>query len=166
MPVPYRVVVPCSLPAVLMAAAHAQEGQDSGGTAALPGAPDWLDTYLQITAHAIEAVGIAIIVLGAGAATLYFVWQMLRRRAPAAAYHEYRANLGRGILLGLEFLVAADIIGTVAVDPTLQSLAVLAGIILIRTFLSFALEVEIEGRWPWQRSRAGRPQSEERRGGA
>jgi uncharacterized membrane protein len=166
MPVPCRVVVPCGLLAVLAAAAHAQEGQDSGGTAALPEAPPWLDAYLQVTAHAIEAVGIAIIVLGASAATLHFAWQMLRAGAPAAAYHEYRANLGRGILLGLEFLVAADIIGTVAVDPTLQSLAVLAGIVLIRTFLSFALEVEIEGRWPWQRGRADRPQDEERRGDA
>jgi uncharacterized membrane protein len=63
----------------------------------------------------------------------------------------YRANLGRGILLGLELLVAADIIGTVAVTPSLANLAVLGGIVLIRTFLSFSLEVEIEGRWPWAR---------------
>jgi uncharacterized membrane protein len=68
----------------------------------------------------------------------------------AKAYRRYRADLGRGILLGLELLVAADIIGTVAVTPTLQSLAVLGLIVLIRTFLSFSLEVEIEGRWPWQ----------------
>jgi uncharacterized membrane protein len=63
----------------------------------------------------------------------------------------FRTDLGRSILLGLEFLVAADIIATVALKPTLESLAVLAGIVLIRTFLSFSLEVEIEGRWPWQR---------------
>jgi uncharacterized membrane protein len=67
------------------------------------------------------------------------------------AYEGFRADLGRGILLGLEFLVAADIIGTVAVTPTFESLGVLAAIVLIRTFLSFSLEVEIEGRWPWQR---------------
>ena len=65
----------------------------------------------------------------------------------------FRSNLGRSILLGLEFLVAADIINTVAVEPTIQSLIVLAGIVLIRTFLSFSLEVEIEGRWPWQKKR-------------
>lgn len=65
-------------------------------------------------------------------------------------YKQLRANLGRSILLGLELLVAADIINTVAVEPTLDRLAVLAGIVLIRTFLSVSLEVEIEGRWPWQ----------------
>jgi uncharacterized membrane protein len=65
----------------------------------------------------------------------------------------FRSNLGRAILLGLEFLVAADIINTVAVTPTLLSVAVLAGIVIIRTFLSFSLEVEIEGRWPWDRKR-------------
>ena len=62
--------------------------------------------------------------------------------------------MGRSILLCLEFLVAADIINTVAIEPTLESLAVLAGIVIIRTFLSFSLEVEIEGRWPWQRATA------------
>jgi uncharacterized membrane protein len=69
----------------------------------------------------------------------------------ARAFRGYRANLGRGILLGLELLVAADIIGTVAVTPSFQSLGVLGLIVLIRTFLSFSLEIEIEGHWPWQR---------------
>ena len=127
----------------------AQEGSEAEAT----GGVDWLDAHVDVLAQAIEAVGIGIIVLGGFAATLWFLVQLVRTRAPGAAYHAYRANLGRGILLGLEFLVAADIIGTVAVDPTLQSLAVLAGIVLIRTFLSFSLEVEIEGRWPWQRGR-------------
>jgi hypothetical protein len=81
-----------------------------------------------------------------------------------AAYRRYRANLGRGILLGLELLVAADIIGTVAVTPSLQNLAVLGLIVLIRTFLSFSLEVEIEGRWPWQRAGAEATGSEARTG--
>ena len=70
------------------------------------------------------------------------------------AYKALRSNLGRSILLGLELLVAADIINTVAVEPTLTSIAVLAGIVAIRTFLSFSLELEIEGKWPWQ---PGRP---------
>ena len=153
MPLLLHLVLLSSLGVALSTAASAQEGETAGGTAALPEVPDRLDAYLQVTAHAIEVVGIAIIVLGASAATLYFFWQLLRGGAPGMTYHDYRANLGRGILLGLEFLVAADIIGTVAIDPTLQSLAVLAGIILIRTFLSFSLEVEIEGHWPWQRSR-------------
>ncbi len=74
-------------------------------------------------------------------------------------YECFRADLGRGILLGLEFLVAADIIGTVAVTPTFESLGVLAAIVLIRTFLSFSLEVEIEGRWPWRRRSDGQDQN-------
>ena len=74
---------------------------------------------------------------------------MAHNRDEAVA--NFRSSLGRAILLGLEFLVAADIINTVAVTPTLLSVAVLAGIVIIRTFLSFSLEVEIEGRWPWDR---------------
>lgn len=69
-------------------------------------------------------------------------------------YQAYRGDLGRAILLGLEFLVAADIVGTVVVDPTFAHLGVLGLIVLIRTALSFALEVEINGRWPWQEARA------------
>lgn len=63
----------------------------------------------------------------------------------------FRSGLGRSILLGLELLVAADIINTVAVEPTIESLLVLASIVLIRTFLSFSLKGEIDGRWPWQK---------------
>jgi uncharacterized membrane protein len=72
------------------------------------------------------------------------------------AYRIVRTVFGRSILLGLEFLVAADIIRTVAVQPSLQNVAVLGLIVLIRTFLSFSLEVEIDGRWPWQRAVGGR----------
>jgi uncharacterized membrane protein len=99
----------------------------------------------------IEWVGIAIIVVGAGVALFAFLRGLLARRDKEEAVGAFRSDLGRSILLGLEFLVAADIINTVAIEPTLDSLAVLAGIVLIRTFLSFSLEVEIEGRWPWQR---------------
>jgi uncharacterized membrane protein len=98
----------------------------------------------------LETIGVVVIVLGAVIATLLF----FRDGLPGeweTAFRGYRANLGRGILLGLEFLVAADIIGTVAITPTFQSLAVLAAIIAIRTVLSVALEVEIEGHWPWRR---------------
>lgn len=98
----------------------------------------------------VEIVGIAIIVVGAVAALLIFL-KGLAGQDREQAVGEFRSSLGRSILLGLEFLVAADIINTVAIEPTLDSLAVLAGIVLIRTFLSFSLEVEIEGRWPWQR---------------
>jgi uncharacterized membrane protein len=101
--------------------------------------------------HRIEVTGVAIIVIGAVLASLLFLGQGFGTRGWAGAYRGYRANLGRGILLGLELLVAADIIGTVAVTPSFQSLGVLAMIVLIRTFLSFSLEVEIEGHWPWRR---------------
>ena len=74
------------------------------------------------------------------------------------SYRCYRQGVGRAILLGLEFLVAGDIIRTVAVDPTFTSVGVLAAIVVIRTFLSFSLEVELDGRWPWQRNR-GEPRS-------
>lgn len=112
---------------------------------------DWFPQALRFTTRMIEVGGIAIIVLGALGATIAFLWQVLQGRTGDAAYGLYRSNLGRAILLGLEFLVAADIINTVAIEPTLQSLLILGGIILIRTFLSFSLEVEIEGRWPWER---------------
>ena len=92
--------------------------------------------------------------LGAIVSSLYFLWQLLNSGVLAETYHDYRANLGRGILLGLEFLVAADIIGTVAVEPTFENLGVLGLIVVIRTFLSFALEAEINGRWPWQEGAA------------
>jgi uncharacterized membrane protein len=105
------------------------------------------------TGRAIEIVGIAIIVAGAAAALVRYMAERIRRTAREQAVGDFRSDLGRSILLGLEFLVAADIINTVAIEPTLESLAVLAGIVLIRTFLSFSLEVEIEGRWPWQRAR-------------
>jgi uncharacterized membrane protein len=112
---------------------------------------DWFYPALKLTTRALEVGGIAIIVLGTIGATIAVLWQILHGRSGTDAFGLYRSNLGRAILLGLEFLVAADIINTVAIEPTLQSLAILGGIILIRTFLSFSLEVEIEGRWPWDR---------------
>lgn len=112
---------------------------------------DWLFPALKLITRIVEIGGIAIIVLGVVGATLAFLWQILQGRSGSDAFSLYRSTLGRAILLGLEFLVAADIINTVAIEPTLQSLGILGGIILIRTFLSFSLEVEIEGHWPWDR---------------
>lgn len=118
-------------------------------------------------ARAIELAGIAIMVCGGMLALALFAWRTVARsptpsRATATdgagespfeiRYGELRANLGRAILLGLEFLVAADIIGTVAIEPSFRSLGVLALIVGIRTFLSFTLELEITGRWPWQQA--------------
>jgi uncharacterized membrane protein len=104
---------------------------------------------LHVTTRGIEAAGVLVIVLGALVAAANYIRDM---RAPDA-YGRLRATLGRAILLGLELLVAADIIDTVAIEPSVDSLVVLAGIILIRTFLSLSLEVEIEGRWPWRRGK-------------
>ncbi|WP_084327395.1 DUF1622 domain-containing protein [Salinarimonas rosea] len=116
------------------------------------------DTILHWITRALEFGGIAVIVLGVIVATGAYLLKKLSGERGGDPYDEYRASLGRSILLGLEFLVAADIINTVAIEPTLDSVVVLGGIVLIRTFLSFALEVEIEGRWPWQnhRARAGK----------
>jgi len=98
----------------------------------------------------IDAAGVSATVLGALAATVTAGVRLYQRQPEV--YRRYRQQLGRSILLGLELLVAADIIRTVAVTPTLRSVAVLAGIVLIRTFLSFSLELEISGRWPWQKA--------------
>lgn len=101
----------------------------------------------------LEGVGIAIIAIGAALSTWRFLWDWRTTRNFDDQYQTYRGNLGRAILLGLTFLVAADIVGTVVVDPTFENLGVLGSIVLIRTALSFALEVEINGRWPWQSER-------------
>ena len=126
-----------------------------------------IDAAMHWIATGIEVTGVGIIVIGAVAATVLFLHGGLVTVGWPAAFRRYRANLGRGILLGLELLVAADIIGTVAVTPSFQNLAVLGLIVLIRTFLSFSLEVEIEGHWPWRRAeqefaRAGQAHDQER----
>lgn len=101
----------------------------------------------------IEGAGVLVIVLGMLFASVRFALASVRK--VREAYRTYREDLGKAILLGLEFLVAGDIIRTVAVSPTLQSVLVLGLIVVIRTFLSMALEVELEGRLPW-RERAER----------
>lgn len=106
---------------------------------------------IETVGKTIDAIGVAVIALGALIAAASVVPKI--RRKTGTAYRDFREQLGRSILLGLEFLVAADIIRTVAITPDARSVAVLAGIVLIRTLLSFSLEVEITGRWPWQKDR-------------
>lgn len=115
------------------------------------------ETLVRWAGQAMEAVGVAVIVLGAAAATAAFAVSAFRPGGGGveSAYPNYRRGLGRAILLGLEFLVAGDIIRTVAVDPSFRSVGILALIVLIRTFLSFTLELEIGGRWPWQKPDPG-----------
>jgi len=103
-------------------------------------------SIMHVITRTIEAVGVSVIVIGIAVAG----WAYLRAPRTLSSYGELRAGMGRAILLGLELMVAGDIINTVAVEPTLDSVLVLAIIIVIRTFLSLSLEVEISGRWPWQ----------------
>ena len=100
--------------------------------------------------RAIDAVGVFVIVAGALLATVRFIAK--RHGEAGKSYRLYRQDLGRAILLGLEFLIAGDIIRTVVVAPTIENVLILGLIVLIRTFLSVALQLEVEGRWPWQRT--------------
>jgi uncharacterized membrane protein len=107
---------------------------------------------IETAGKAIDVLGVGTIVAGVVLATVHLG---MRRRGAEDALRRYRQDIGRAILLGLEFLVAADIVRTVAVSPTFTSAGVLAIIVLIRTFLSFTLELELSGRWPWQSRPSG-----------
>ena len=108
-------------------------------------------------ARGVEVLGVATVLVGLAAALVSGALGLLRGDGPGSVYRTIRAVFARSILLGLEFLVAADIIRTVAVQPSLENVAVLGLIIFIRTFLSFSLEVELDGRWPWARASSGPP---------
>ena len=116
------------------------------------------DQTVKWVAVGIESIAIAIIVVGAITTTLIFVVRVFREGALDECYPKFRSDFGKAILLGLEFLIASDIVGTVAVGPTFQDLGILALLVVIRTLLSFSLELEITGRWPWQ-SAADSPKS-------
>ena len=109
-----------------------------------------MTSLIETVGRGIDLVGIAAIVAGAAIATVRFASSVAGRGPFELAYRMYRRGLGRASLLGLEFLVAADIIRTVAISPTIESVIALGLIVLIRTLLSFSLQLEIEGRWPWQ----------------
>ncbi len=98
----------------------------------------------------LDALGVAVIVLGVFASGINAAVRWARREREDI-YSRFRSQLGRSILLGLELLVGADIVRTVAVTPTIDSVLALGLIVVIRTFLSFSLELEISGRWPWQK---------------
>jgi uncharacterized membrane protein len=107
---------------------------------------DWVESVGKV----VDGAGVVLMIAGALVATILATRRTVTR--DPEAYRLYRRQLGRSILLGLELLVAADIIRTVAITPTIRSVVVLGAIVLIRTFLSFSLELEITGRWPWQKS--------------
>jgi uncharacterized membrane protein len=111
----------------------------------------WVHEGARWLAHGVEVIGVLVLVYGVATALL----EIVPREDPerSEVFRRVRTRLGRALLLGLEFLVVADVIATVAVESTFRSLGVLAVLVAIRTFLSFALEAELEGHWPWERDR-------------
>jgi uncharacterized membrane protein len=112
------------------------------------------DEVISDVVDVVEAFGAAIMIIGAIGSFGWYARQALRREG--RRFESLRRNLGRSILLGLEVLIIGDIVRTIIVEPTLESVGVLAAIVLIRIVLSFSLEVEIDGVWPWRRG-AARP---------
>jgi uncharacterized membrane protein len=109
---------------------------------------------METVSKVVDAAGVGVIVLGAAYATIALLRDMVTgRHRLADPYRFYRDTLGKSILLGLEFLIAGDIIRTVAVAPTFNNLGVLAILVVIRSILNVELEMEIDGYWPWQRRR-------------
>jgi uncharacterized membrane protein len=113
----------------------------------LTGVETAIGHWIRLVGGLIELFGVLVIVLGIGWSSYVF----MRRRTAEPAYEAYKVRVGRSLLLGLEILVAADIVKTIALDLTFRSLGLLAGLVLVRTFLSWTLVLEVEGRWPWQR---------------
>jgi uncharacterized membrane protein len=109
---------------------------------------------IELIDAAFELAGVVVLVIGAIIAFVRYIATFARFRDGAVAYRHLRLHLGRAILIGLELLIAADIIRSVAIEPTFASVGVLGLIVLVRTFLSWSLEVEIDGEWPWQRMRS------------
>lgn len=107
------------------------------------------EEVISIAGYAIEAAGVLVVMLGSIVSSYAFV-RTNHTLPEGVAYINYRRQLGRSIILGLEFLIAGDIIRTVVVENTVKSIAILGLIVLIRTFLSITLHLEVEGYWPWQ----------------
>ncbi len=114
--------------------------------AALPAIEAAVSHWIRVVGTAIDIFGVLVIVIGITWATIAYVQKRMEERH----YERYRIRIGRSLLLGLEVLVAADIVKTIALEATLMSLGVLAALVLVRTFLSWTLVLEIEGRWPWR----------------
>ena len=106
--------------------------------------------WIEFAALAIEVLAVILIILPIAVSTVRYVYRVIRGLVPNTRYSEYKISLARTLLLGLEILVAADIVRTVALEATLESVVVLGLLVIIRTFLSWALVVETEGRWPWK----------------
>lgn len=111
-------------------------------------------TFAQEAGKILDAVGVMVILGGVVVSTLAIVVTIFRRKGVHHVYRTYRQNLGRSILIGLEFLVAGDIIRSVGGNLSLDGVLILAIIVIIRSLLGMEFEMEIEGRWPWQRGKA------------
>ena len=107
---------------------------------------------ISIAGYGIETIGVLVIIVGSAVSSFRFL-SNFSKQPEGVAYAAFRRQLGRSIILGLEFLIAGDIIRTVIVADTLTNVTILGLIILIRTFLGFSLHFEVEGRWPWQSAR-------------
>ncbi len=105
---------------------------------------------IKIVGYAIEAFGVLVVIIGSFLATANFLFTY-RKLSEGKAYKNYRRNLARSIILGLEFLIAGDIIRTVVVAESIENVGILALIVMIRSFLSVTLHLEVEGSWPWQK---------------
>ena len=116
---------------------------------------------VDIVSKVVDGLGVGVILIGLLLSSFQFVWDEFKQWRGTAVptqrldhpFQSYRQSLGRSILIGLEFLIAGDIIRTVAVSPTFYNLGTLAILVVIRSFLSWGLSMEIEGRWPWQAPR-------------
>ena len=115
--------------------------------------------WIHVIGVGIEIFGVFIIVAG-------IIWsgRYVFERESSSRYDNYKISIGRSLLLGLEVLVAADIVKTIAIELTFVSLGLLAGLVLVRTFLSWTLTLEIEGRWPWQRELVSEHRNETQQG--
>ena len=110
-----------------------------------------LAEWIEIASLAIEILAVGIIVGSVFySSTRFFYYLVTKNRPPDENYTNYKHSLGKSLLLGLEILVAADVVRTVALEPTFENIAALGLLVVVRTFLSWSLVVEIEGRWPWQ----------------
>ena len=116
----------------------------------MPALQETTRTWIEYAATALELFAAAIIVVGIAYGTVRYARALMIPAQRDAAYRTYRNFIGKNLLLGLEILVAGDIIKTVALDATLVNVVILALLVVVRTFLSWSLVVEIEGRWPWQ----------------
>jgi uncharacterized membrane protein len=112
-----------------------------------------IKTPVELIGLAFELAGVVVLAFGAVLAFARLLVSLIRLRDGPVAYRHLRLYLGRSIMIGLELLIAADIIHSVAVDPTFTTVGVLGLIVLVRTFLSWSIDVEINGEWPWHRAR-------------